>query len=210
MRIIVFGATGRVGACIVEQAVAAGHDVTAFVRDRQRLKVGGDKVSIVEGNVVDPASVRSALNPGFDAVVVAIGQAGLKPSSVMADGVRAIVTGMKDRGIDRLLGVSGIAEMPNKTFFGKLTIALLSVTPVGHAIRDHDRAFAELQNSGSGLMWMLAGCGYIPDGPRRGRYRTSLIFPGGFKIINPPDVADLIVRELTEEKFTGNVVGIWY
>jgi hypothetical protein len=57
---------------------------------------------------------------------------------------------------------------------------------------------------------MLAGCPYIKDGPRRGGYRTSLVFPGGWKIIHPPDVADLLVHELTEEKFTGSVVGIWY
>ena len=48
------------------------------------------------------------------------------------------------------------------------------------------------------------------DGPGRGSYRTSLVYPGGFKIIHPPDVADLIVRELTEQKYTGEVVGIWY
>jgi hypothetical protein len=55
--------------------------------------------------------------------------------------MHAIVAAMKDRGIDRLLFVSGVAEMPNKTFFGRLTAALLKLTPVGHAIRDHDRAF---------------------------------------------------------------------
>jgi putative NADH-flavin reductase len=208
MRIIIFGATGRVGACIVEQAVQAGHDVTAFVRDGRRLKVGGDKVSIFEGDVRDQDAVRSALDPGFDAVVVAIGQAGLKPSSVVTDGLHTIIVAMKHRGIGRLLFISGVAEMPRKTFFGRLTAALLKLTPVGHAIRDHDRAFEELRDSG--LKWMLAGGPYIKDGPRRGTYRTSLVYPGGFKIIHPPDVADLIVHELTEERFTGSVVGIWY
>ena len=208
MKIIVFGATGRVGTCIVEQAIQAGHDVTAFVRDRQRLKAGGDKVSIVEGDVLDPAAVRAALDPGFNAVVVAIGQAGLKPSTVVTDGMHVIVAAMKDRGIGRLLFVSGVAEMPTKTFFGRLTAALLKLTPVGHAIRDHDRAFEELKRSG--LKWMLAGGPYIKDGPGRGSYRTSLVYPGGFKIIHPLDIAGIIVRELTEEKFTGKVVGVWY
>ena len=208
MKIIVFGATGRVGACVVEQAVAAGHDVTAFVRDCRRLAVGGDKVSIVEGDVRDQAAVRSALDPGFDAVVVAIGETALKPSTLVTDGMHTIITAMKDRGIGRLLFVSGVAEMPNKTVFGKLMAALLKLTPVGHAIRDHDRPFEELRLSG--LQWMVAGGPYIKDGPRRGNYHTSLIYPGGFKTIHPADVADLIVRELTEQKFTGKVVGIWY
>jgi uncharacterized protein len=208
MKIVVCGATGRVGTCIVEQANQAGHDVTAFVRDRRRLKVGDDKVSIVEGDVRNQAAVRAALEPGFDVVIFAIGETALKPSTVVTDGARAIIAGMKDRGIPRLLGVSGVAEMAKKTSLGRLTIALLKVTPVGHAIRDHDRALEEVKHSG--LRWMLAGCPYIKNGPRRGGYRTSLVFPGGFKIIHPPDVADLIVHELTEERFNGSVVGIWY
>jgi uncharacterized protein len=208
MKIIVFGATGRVGACVVEQAIAAGHDVTVFVRDRRRLKVGGDNVAIVEGDVRDQAAVRSSLEPGFDAVVVSIGETALKASTLVTDGMHTIITAMKDRGIGRLLFVSGVAEMPNKTFFGKLMAALLKITPVGHAIRDHDRAFEELRRSG--LQWMLAGGPYIKDGPRVGKYQTSLVYPGGFKIIHPPDIAELVVRELTEQKFTGSVVGIWY
>jgi putative NADH-flavin reductase len=208
MKIIVFGATGRVGACVVEQAIAAGHDVTVFVRDRRRLKVGGDNVAIVEGDVRDQAAVRSSLEPGFDAVVVAIGETALKASTLVTDGMHTIITAMKDRGIARLLFVSGVAEMPNKTFFGKLMAALLKITPVGHAIRDHDRAFEELKHSG--LQWMVAGGPYIKDGPRVGKYQTSQVYPGGFKIIHPPDIADLVVRELTEQKFTGSVVGIWY
>jgi putative NADH-flavin reductase len=71
------------------------------VRDRQRLKVGGRNVSMVVGDVLDPAAVRAALEPGPDAVIVAIGQAGLKPSTVVTDGMRAIVAAMKDRGIGR-------------------------------------------------------------------------------------------------------------
>jgi putative NADH-flavin reductase len=208
MKIVVFGATGRVGASVVGQSVEAGHEVTAFLRDRRRLAVAPRKVTIVEGDVLDSTAVRAALAPGFDAVVSAIGAPGLKPSTVVTEGMRVILAAMKARGIGRLLGVSGTAEMPDKTPLGKLTTALLRITPVGNAIRDHDSAFEEVKRSA--LNWMLAGCPYIADGPRRGRYRTSLVYPGGWKVIHPPDVADLIVRELTEEKFTGRVAGIWY
>ena len=37
MRIIVFGASGGTGVKIVEQALAAGHAVTAFVRNPAKL-----------------------------------------------------------------------------------------------------------------------------------------------------------------------------
>jgi putative NADH-flavin reductase len=178
------------------------------VRDCGRLKVGAGKVSVAQGNAVDEKSVRAALSPDFDAVLNAIGESALKPSTVATDSVHAILAGMKQSGIARYMGVSGVAEMPNKTTFGNLTISFFKITPVGHPIRDHDRAFEELKRSG--LEWTLAGCGYIKDGPRRGGYKTSLTFDGGFKVIHPPDVADLLVRELSERKFPNQVVGIWY
>lgn len=64
MKIIVFGATGRVVACAVDQDIQSGHDVTAFVCDRQWLKVGGNQVSIAEMDGLNEASVRLALAPG--------------------------------------------------------------------------------------------------------------------------------------------------
>jgi len=40
MRVVVFGATGGVGRLVVEQAIAAGHVVTAVVRDPAMFTLG--------------------------------------------------------------------------------------------------------------------------------------------------------------------------
>ena len=39
MKMTVFGATGRIGGHVVQQALAAGHNVTAVVRDAARFEV---------------------------------------------------------------------------------------------------------------------------------------------------------------------------
>lgn len=66
MRVLVFGATGRVGAAVVEQARSEGHDVTAFVRDPKRLKTAAKNIAIVVGDVYEPESIVTAIRPGFD------------------------------------------------------------------------------------------------------------------------------------------------
>ena len=208
MKIMVFGATGRIGSSVVEQALDAGHQVSAFVRDARRLTVGAGQVQVVEGNVLDSAEVESALRSGFDAVVVAIGGDPLKPSTLVTDAARSILDAAKAAGTPRYLAVTGTAEMPHKTLIGRLSTFILRLTPVGNAIRDHDGAYALVTQSG--LDWMLAGCPWVKDGPRRGNYKTSLVFPGGNKFIYPPDVADLFVRELTAKAHSGQVVGLWY
>jgi putative NADH-flavin reductase len=206
MKLIVFGATGRVGSSFVEQAVSAGHQVTVYVRDAAALNLLG--LTIYEGDASDVFAVGRALNDGYDAVVNCIGSRQLKPSTVVRDSYTSIIAGMQAAGIKRLIGVSGTAEMADKTGFGQFYTSILKRTPVGHTVRDHDAALAIVQNSE--LDWTLVGCNYLKSGPAKGRFTTSLKFPGGFKIIHPPDVAQFMLSELQTQKFNKKVVGIWY
>jgi len=61
MRIFLTGATGYIGAAVLDALVRAGHDVTALVRDNQkaaRVKARGGHPVI--GNLAEPESFRSA------------------------------------------------------------------------------------------------------------------------------------------------------
>lgn len=53
MKLLIFGATGSIGRLLVEQ----GHRVTAFVRDRAKLDIWHANLKIVQGDVLDLASV---------------------------------------------------------------------------------------------------------------------------------------------------------
>jgi putative NADH-flavin reductase len=208
MKVLVFGATGRVGAAVIEQAAAAGHSVTAFVRNPQKLANLPAGVAIAVGDVYKPETIDSAMAAGFDAVIVAVGADPLKPSTLVTDSARAIVVAAKKSGIKRYIGITGTAEMPKQTFFGKLATAILRLTPVGNAARDHDGAFDAVCESG--LNWTLAGCPYIKDGETRGVYKTSMVFRGGYRIIHPGDVAHFLVGQLMDDQHFNQVVGIWY
>jgi uncharacterized protein len=91
---------------------------------------------------------------------------------------------------------------------GRILNAIFRGTPVGHAIGDHDCAYALVK--ASELDWTLAGCPYIRDGSAKGIYKTELTFPRRLKIIYPPDVADFLVRELADHRFSRQIVGLWY
>ena len=69
MKMTVFGATGRVGEHVVRQALAAGHTVTAVVRDPARFDVSHPalEVATVPG-LTDPEVLRAALE-GSDAAI---------------------------------------------------------------------------------------------------------------------------------------------
>jgi putative NADH-flavin reductase len=66
MKLVVFGATGGAGRHVVEQALAAGNEVTAVARDPSRVRAR-ERLRVVPGDVGDAASVAAAI-AGQDAV----------------------------------------------------------------------------------------------------------------------------------------------
>ena len=208
MRVLVFGATGRTGTEVLAQAAQAGHTLTAFVRDPRRLANLPAGVAVAVGDIYKPETIDTAMAPGFDALIAVVGADPLKPSTVVSDTARAIIPAAIKARIPRYLGITGTAEMPGQTLFGRISSAILRLTPVRHATRDHDGAFQLVSNSD--LDWTLAGCPWIKDGEKRGIYQTSLVFPGGRKTIHPGDIAHFLVGELSAHKYSRTVVGIWY
>lgn len=100
MRITVFGATGTIGRLVVQQALAEGHEVTAFTRDAGRVGSDHDRLEVVEGDVTDPAACLPAVKDA-DAVIVTLGAG--RRGEVREAGTRAIVTAMEQAGGGRLV-----------------------------------------------------------------------------------------------------------
>ena len=205
MRVLILGATGRVGSETVRLARQAGHDVIAFVRDPAKFSAR-DGVEIAVGDMPQPETLDAALKRGVDAVVNTVGVDPLKSSTFVTDAARVVVAAMAKNGVRRYVGISGTAEM-RKTMFGAIAIRILRMTPVRHAIRDHDRAFAIV--TGSQLDWTLAGCPWIKDGESGRAYVESDIFPGGMKTIRPGNVADFLVKVIARSDYYRRIVGIW-
>ena len=53
MKLFVIGATGRTGEEIVQQALARGYHVTAFVRSPEAVTMRHERLGVLEGNVTD-------------------------------------------------------------------------------------------------------------------------------------------------------------
>ena len=103
MKIIVFGASGRTGHHLVSQALVQGHHVTAFVRNPARLRVTGDHLRIVEGNVLQYDLVSNAI-VGQDAVLSTLGAASpFRYDAIGVEGMGNVVKAMQQAGVHRLV-----------------------------------------------------------------------------------------------------------
>jgi putative NADH-flavin reductase len=72
MRLTIFGASGKTGRHLLEQALDAGHNLTAVVRDPTRLPTRHQRLQVVTADVLDPAAIQPAV-AGADAVSSALG-----------------------------------------------------------------------------------------------------------------------------------------
>lgn len=107
MKLIVFGATGGTGRQVVKQALTQGHEVTAFVRDPNKLDNGTENLSVIQGDVMDRDSVVKAIE-GKDVVVCALGASVCNNDKVRTNGTGVIVEAMQIAGVKRLICLSSL------------------------------------------------------------------------------------------------------
>ena len=174
MELTIFGATGATGTCLTEQALAAGHQVTAVVRDPARMP-GPDRAGlrVVTANLMDPAAISPAV-AGADAVLAAFGPRGTGPTTVLRQGTRSVIEAMLKEGTRRLIAVSGSivtdeGEGPAMRFLLK---PLVRGAFLRHPTADMRGAEEEIR--ASGLDWTIMRPPRLTDGPASGTYRTAI------------------------------------
>ena len=105
MRIAILGATGGTGRSLTEQAIAAGHQVVAVVRNAARLgDLAPSEVAIAEAGDAD--AMTSAIRTA-DVVASCVGPRRDEPGGhVPVRGMAATLDAMRRVGVERLVTVS--------------------------------------------------------------------------------------------------------
>jgi len=209
MRLTIFGATGATGTCLVEQALAAGHDVTAVVRDPARLTAPAHpRLRVETADVMDPASIIPAVT-GADAVITAVGPRGTGPTTVIRDSLAGIIAAMQKTGVHRLLALSGsiVADEGESPYLRFLAKPLARRTFLRHVCADMRAGEAEVQSSD--LDWTIVRPPALANGPAAGHYRTAIdrSLPRGFRV-RRADLAACMLALAGDSQSVGHHIAI--
>jgi len=210
MRITVFGATGGTGHHLVRQALAAGHHVTAVVRDPARLR--HEDHPLLEpliADVMDPDAIGSAL-AGRDAVVSTRGPRARGDATVCADGARSVITAMRAAGPRRLVVVTASGHIVDA---GDGPVTRTVVKPLlRRYLREPFADFARTDQivRDSGLDWTIMRPPRLTNGGSR-PYRTAIDrnVRGGNTIARC-DLAHAILAALGDPATAGHAIALGY
>lgn len=200
MKIVVFGASRGVGCHIVEQALDAGHHVTAFVRSPSAFASKHPNLTIYQGDAMNAAAVEQAI-AGQEAVISALGPARPPVPGMMETAAKNIVTGMKKHGVRRLVSTTGagVRQPEDTPKFADQLIALLLNVLAKDVVRDSAANVHVIQ--ASDLDWTVVRYPRLSDGEHRGKYRVGYVGRNSSSQLSRADGADFVLKELTEMKW---------
>jgi uncharacterized protein YbjT (DUF2867 family) len=154
VKILVLGGTGPTGRHVIDEALDAGHEVTALVRNAAKLQPR-DRLTVVTGSPANAAELEAAL-AGKDALISVLGPSSNKADPICADAAVAAVAAMKKLGVRRVVwlsasGVGDSRQAMNRTsfVFGRIILPLFLSKPYAN----HERAENTLRESG--LDWTI-------------------------------------------------------
>ncbi|MFD2514755.1 NAD(P)-dependent oxidoreductase [Pontibacter locisalis] len=208
MNILVFGASGRTGREIVQQALVQQHAVTAFVRTLPDFDLQHERLRVVKGDITNYDEVELAIS-GHDAVMSALGpHTLLKRVPALVTGIYNIVGAMEKKGVKRLvyesaLGV-GKSKADQNAFFRYLILPVV----LGRDYADHETNEQTIRSSR--LDWVIVRPARLVDGPRTGNYQVGLHLAATFPFgrISRADVAAFMLEQLTETNYLKKEPGI--
>lgn len=197
MHVVVFGATGRVGQAFVTRALAAGHAVTAVVRDAKAAMPAS--VTVAVADVLSP--IAQSIVKRDDVIVGTLGG-----TDALTTGYANIVLAATAAGARRMLALvgAGVLQADEATLRNQLPNYPERLRAIGAA---HAAVYEALRTSS--LDWTLVCVPNITDGAASSTVRAKASYlPEGKGAITTGDIAAFTLEEIATPRFSCQRVGL--
>ena len=215
MKVLLIGASGKVGRPVLRELLSRGHVVTALVRDPTALAGEFPDLATVAGDAFASALLGEVL-PGVDVLVSSVAlrdgaQRGRTPAGLtrtLADAAAAAAVRWVSLGGAGSLRTQSGADLVDTPEFPAPAVA---------ESRGFREALRELRDHApAGLVWTVVSppAVIVPEGPRTGHYRTSaddlLVNSDGRSTISAADLAVAVVDEVEFGAHPGTRIAVGY
>jgi putative NADH-flavin reductase len=209
MKLLIVGSTGGTGLELVEQALEAGHLVTAFARRPVAVKIKHSNLKVNQGEILDYSSLEAAVE-GQDAVLSALGVRQLGKNTILSDGTRNLIQAMEKLGVKRLIVESSLGVGDSRGQLGPMHNWFVMPVLLRNVFADKETQESVIR--ASRLDWVIVRPAILTNGPRTGRYKAGFA-PSNQSIkrtISRADTAEFMLKQLTDNTYLHKTPGLSY
>lgn len=206
MKIAVIGATGGVGKVVVQKCLDNGYQVIALARNSEKLTLDNPRLTKISGDATVFDVVKNAVK-NTDVVICTIGTKANDKNKIRTRATKNIIKAMPENGRFICLSSLGFGEskvlMP---FFMKYFIVPFILK---QTLLDHESQETLIKNSM--LNYTIVKPGNMNEKQETGNYKFGFALDNRsvkIKPINKADVADFIVKQISNKTFSRKSVGI--
>lgn len=204
MNVFVLGAAGKTGHLIVEMAVAAGHEVTALVRDASRYDAPPG-VRVLPGDATDSATLARGMAAQGVVIDAVGGKTPWRKTDLERTVARALVAAARRHGTRRIIAISSLG-VGDSTAHAPLLLRLL-LLPTFLRGSTADKAAMEREVEQAGIPYVLVRPAVLNDQPAVGAVRVLTGTEKGRQITRA-DVASFVIEHLTTDTHLNRAVTI--
>ena len=195
--VAIFGATGRTGQHLVQQALERGYGVRVLARDPGKLTAQNEQLVIIQGSLSDAERVAQVIN-GADAVLSVLGPTSNEPTFEISQGTTTLIKAMKQHGVRRLVisagaGVGDPGDAPK--LFNKLINVALKAT-ARNVYEDMLKTVALVRESG--LEWTVVRVPRLTDTSKTGNVRVGMVGKGTGANLSRADMAEFMLKQVDD------------
>jgi uncharacterized protein YbjT (DUF2867 family) len=204
MNVLVIGAAGKTGKLVVEKALKAGHQVTAFVHHAEGYEPASPEVRVVEGDAADHTIMDTAM-VDQDAVIDTVAvKKPYKEDTIEESIAQVVLRAMKAHGVRRLAAVSALGVGSSAKQAPFIYEHLLVPTMLRGIIKGKARMESTIANAD--VDYVIARPALLKDGEPTG----VTVYIEGHKAhsITRADVAHFLVESLQNDAYLGQSVTI--
>jgi putative NADH-flavin reductase len=201
MKITVFGASGKTGSLLVDEALKSGHVVTAYVRKRESIKSDHPNLRVVEGYLNEKEKLKSVIS-GSDACISTLGGASLtKHSPEIIEGIDNIVSIMEEEKVMRFIYLSSFGTGDSHKYMPQPIRFLIADLMLRVPLADHNTNESRITRSQ--LLWTIVRPGGLTNGIKTGnlKHGYEMTKIKGSLSISRSNVAAFLLDQVTAKEY---------
>jgi putative NADH-flavin reductase len=208
MRIVIFGASGRTGQLLIDQATEAGHEIIAYVRRESAIVENKKGVKYFVGELNSISQLHAALK-GVDVCISVLGGKSLqKHNHQFTLGIQNIIKVLEKEKVSRFIYLSSLGVGESRQMMPPLVGFLVADVLLRIPIADHEKNESNIRMSN--LNWTIVRPGSLTNGPLApiSHSDDTDIKMRGSARVSRASVAAFILNHINNEKYTKKAVWI--